>query len=338
MLQIFFTAANAMLPIVLLILLGMLLKKLGVFTDSSLQVGNKLVFVLFLPASLFINVYNIDSFQDLRWDVIGYCAGVVLLIFLLGLATAVLTSRDITRRGVILQCTFRSNFAIIGLSLAAALGGDEAQAVAALVSAILVPLFNVLSVIALTVFDGSGHRHSLKEILWDIAKNPLIIGILLAFCCLWIRQLQRQYLGQVVFSLREQTPFLYTILNQLKACTTPVALIVLGGRFRFSAAKGIFKEIFVGTLWRTVLAPVLGVGIAMLLSRYTGWIRFGPMEYPAIIALFGSPVAVSSAIMAKQMGGDEQLATQYVVWTSIVAIFTLFGLICAMMAAGLLAM
>ena len=65
--HILLTAANAVLPIVLLILTGSVLKRMGLLSDGFLKTGNKLVFVLFLPASLFINVYNIENISNLRW-------------------------------------------------------------------------------------------------------------------------------------------------------------------------------------------------------------------------------------------------------------------------------
>lgn len=334
--QIFLTAANAVLPIVLLILVGYVLKRKGIVTKEFLKVANKLVFTLCLSATMFINVYSIESIRDLRWDVIGYCMAMTLIIFLLGLGTAMVSTRQINRRGVIVQCIFRSNFAIIGLPLAAAVGGMEAEAVSAVVSAFLVPLFNVLAVVALTVFDNNEKGSHFRGVLKGIAKNPLILGTVAAFVCILIRQLQNVVFGSVVFTIEKQLPFVYKALSQLKNCTTPLALVVMGGQFEFSAAKGMLKEILVGTVWRIVLAPLLGVGVAMLLTRYSGFIRFGPNEYPAILALYGSPVAVSSAIMAKQMGGDEQLATQYVVWTSIASVLTIFLLVSAMLAMGLL--
>ena len=334
--HVFLTAANAVFPIVLLILVGAYLRKIGLLSEGFLKTGNKLVFVLCLPVALFINVYNIENIYDLRWDVIVYCVVMVLVIFFLGLATAVMTTKEHTRRGVLLQCVFRSNYAIIGLPLAAAIGGSEAQAVAALVSAFVIPLFNVLAVIALSMFDNRQQRHHVRAVLVDIMKNPLIIGTCLAIVCLVIRHLQVKNLGYLAFSIKGQLPFVYTALNYLKNCVTPLALIVMGGQFQFSATRGILKEITVGTLWRIVLAPILGVGIAILLSRYTGIINFGINEYPALVALFGSPVAVSSAIMAKQMGGDEQLATQYVVWSSIASVLTVFLLVSGLMAMGLL--
>lgn len=143
--------------------------------------------------------------------------------------------------------------------------------------------------------------------------------------------------GSAVFTLKQQGKLFYTALNNLKAIASPFALLVLGGQFEFSAVRGLLKEIAAGTLWRIVLAPLLGVGGAVILSRSFGILSCGVNEYPALIALFGSPVAVSSAVMAGSMGGDEQLATQLVVWTSLLSIITIFAQVCILMGFGLLA-
>ena len=79
---------------------------------------------------------------------------VIVLLFLLGWVVAVTTTKVPQRRGVIAQCVFRSNFAIIGLPLAQALGGEAAMGTAAIVSAFSIPIFNVFAVIALSVFLG----------------------------------------------------------------------------------------------------------------------------------------------------------------------------------------
>ena len=337
MVHILSTAANAVFPIILLIAVGFCLKKYGFLSEDFLRVGNKLIFNVCLPVMLFVNVYNIESIHSLRWDLIIYCVALVVVIFLLGLATAVMTTNVISRRGVLLQCTFRSNFAIIGLSLAAAVGGSEAESMAAVVSAFVIPVYNILGVVALTVFDEGKKRHDFTGVLLSIAKNPMIIGVLTGLLCLVIRYLQGYVFREPVFLVRRELPFVMTALSQLKSCTTPLALIILGGQFQFSAAKDALKEVVIGSVWRIVIAPVLGIGAAILLSKYTDLIDFGPNEYPALVALFGSPTAVSSAIMARQMGGDGQLATQYVVWTSLGSIVTLFLTVCVLMSMGMLA-
>ena len=356
MLPIFLTALNAIFPIVLLILLGYWLRHSGFLTEDFLKIGNKLVFRLFLPAMLFVNIYSIEDFSAINWGLVLYSVSVVFLLFGIGLVLSVLTTQDRRRRGVILQCAFRSNFAIIGISLAASLAGDAPGAaqtvngVVAIIQAFTIPLFNILGVIALTVFvrrpvqdpqtqDGApGAKHTpWSQILTDILRNPLIIGIALGVGALALRFAQEHFLGQTVFTLKKDLAFLYRAVESLGQVATPLALIVLGGQFTFSAAKSMTREILVGTCSRILLAPLLGVGCAILLSECSPLLSFGQTEYPALIALFGTPVAVSSAIMAKEMHNDGQLAAQLVVFTSIFSLFTLFAQVFLLMSFGLLA-
>lgn len=332
---ILYTAVEAVVPIILLILLGVWLRHRKLLSDGFLNTGNKLVFRLGLPCMLFVNVYSIESLDAVHWDVILYACAMILLVFFLGLVTAVLTTPVPERRGVILQCSFRSNSAIIGLTLAAALGGPEAEAVAACTAAVTIPLFNVLAVIALSMFSKGEKKQSFGKICMDIVKNPLIHGVLLGLLCLGIRWLQAVAFGEVVFRLNRQLSFVYTALQWLKTLTTPLSLIVLGGQFVFSAVKELKKEIIVSTLWRVVFAPTLAIGGAVALSKM-GALNCGVNEFPALVGLFDSPVAVSSAIMASQMDNDEQLATQLVVWTTIFSAFTIFATVCILMAMGLL--
>ena len=78
-----------------------------------------------------------------------------------------------------------------------------------------------------------------------------------------------------------------------------------------------------GTVFRILIAPVIGLALTYLCCEL-GWITCGPGEYGSLIALFGSPVAVSSAIMVTSIGGDDELARQYVVWTSVASMISLF--------------
>lgn len=353
------TAVNAIVPIVLLIVLGYILKRIKFLTGEFLKIGNKLVFNVCLPSMLFINIYNIDDLSSVDWSLVIYSVVAVFVIFGIGLVTSILTTQDNRRRGVILQCCYRSNFAIIGISLAASLAGNAAGAadtvngVVAIIQAFTIPIFNILAVISLSIFvgrtdaqvdengmlvKGAKHHTDVKKILLNIIKNPLIIGIVLGLVFVGLRYVEIAIWGSPApFTIKDDLTFIYDTLDDLKSIATPLALIVLGGQFEFSAVKGMSKEIIVGTVFRIVIAPLIGVGCAVLLSEFTDLVQFGQTEYPALIALFGTPVAVSSAIMAGEMGNDEQLAGQLVVWTSIASIVTLFATVFLLMTFGLLA-
>lgn len=337
MLDILMYAVNAVMPIILLIILGYMLKIKGFFGADFLKMANKMVFRVCLPTLLFYNVYNISNLGAIRWDVVLYCLVIIAILFALGLLTVVFFVKDKKQKGVILQCVFRSNFAIIGLPLSEALGGAEGIAVAAILSAFTIPFFNILAVISLSVFVSEGDaKIDVKDILMKIVKNPLIIGVCAGLVVLVIRSfIPVNTEGELAFSISGNLKFLYTAIGNVAKIASPLALIVLGGQFNFSAVKGMFKEIVIGTAWRIVVAPVIGVVTAVVLGKL-GVLRFDVTVYPALVALFGSPVAVSSAIMAGEMDNDEQLASQLVVWTSVGSMFTIFLIVFALKYARLL--
>ena len=335
--DIIVTATNSIAPVILTILLGYILMQKGFLNKEFVKVGNKMVFKLCLPVMLFVNVYNIESFASIQWDIVLYCVVAVVVIFAIGLVIAALTTSVPERKGVILQCTFRSNFGLIGLALVSTMAGDSAVAVAAIISTFTIPVFNILSVLALSMYVGSNTdwKKTCRDVLKKIVTNPLIIGIALGMVTLVIRELQIALLGEMAFSVKRDVKFLYTTLNNIKGIASPFSLLVLGAEFEFSSVKGLLKEIAAGTVSRLVLAPVIGIGGVILLSNM-GILSCGPDVYPGLVALFGSPVAVSSAIMAGSMGNDKQLATQLVVWTSLLSIVTIFLLVCVLMGMGLI--
>lgn len=337
--ETFLFAVNAIMPVIMLIFLGYFLKKKGFLDEGWFKKGNKLVFKVCLPLLLFVNVYNIESFGSIDWSVVIYSEIAIFAIFAFGLFLVKLTVPDRKQKGVVLQCVFRSNFAIIGLPLAETLGGPEGVGIAAVLSAFSIPTFNVLAVIALSMFSESdeGKKVSFVDMAKKIAKNPLILGVLCGLVALGIRSVMPvNEDGSLVFSLSGSLPFLYAAVSNVAKICSPLALIILGGLFDFAAVKELRKQIIIGTFARVVVVPFTVIGVAVLLSSYMDVLSFDSTVYPALVALFGSPVAVSSAIMAQEMDNDGVLAGQLVVWTSIASIFTLFLMIAVLRGIGLL--
>lgn len=197
-----------------------------------------------------------------------------------------------------------------------------------------IPLINILAVLSLSIWRENG-KISSAQILKGIIHNPLIQGVFWGMVALALRLAQERIFGEVVFALNRHLQPVYTVLNWIKAMTTPLALLVLGGQFTFSAVKGLRKEIVICSICRLLLAPLVAIGGAYLLDRW-GIITCGASDYPALVALFASPVAVSCAIMAAEMDNDEQLANQLGVWTTVFSSVTLFGISCLLMACGLM--
>ena len=148
----FLFALNAIMPIILLIFFGYVLKKKNFLDEAWFKKGNKFVFRACLPVLLFVNVYNIESFDAIDWSVVLFSEVSIFVIFFLALIMVKLFVPNEKQKGVILQCAIRSNYAIIGIPLAEALGGAESVGIAAVISAFSIPTFNVLAVISLSMF------------------------------------------------------------------------------------------------------------------------------------------------------------------------------------------
>lgn len=315
------------MPILLLASIGYFLREIHFADDAFFKKANSMVFKVFLPVLLFNNVYSIESLSDIKWDVVVYCVIAVLAMSLFAYLTSGFVAKTRKQKGVLTQCAFRSNYAIIGIPLAESLGGAASVAFASVLSAVAIPLFNVLAVIILSHYADDEHEASVKKTLAKTAKNPLILGVLCGVIVVFLRNIL-----PFDFTIKDNLPFLYSAINSMSKIASPLALIILGARFDFSKVTFLYKQIAWGTFTKTVLTPVAALGFAVILSEYAGIITLTATEYPALIALFSTPVAVSSAVMVGEIGGDEQLAGQLVVWTSIMSMLTMFIIIFVMKA------
>lgn len=326
--DIFMFSFNAVMPILLMMMLGYFLRAVHFADEAFFKKANTLVFKVFLPVLLFINVYDIESLSSVNWGAVVYTMIIVVLLCLLGLSLTKLLFRTRSKIGPLCQCSFRSNYAIIGIPLAETLGGSAGVGFACVLSAATIPLFNILAVIILSHYSGEKHTASVKATIKKTATNPLIIGVLLGVLVLAIRSsLPLNESGEIIFSIARDMPPFYSALKTIAKGTTPLALIVLGARFDFSRVSSLLGEITFGTAMRLIVAPLVGIGTGILISQNTSFLNLTATEYPALISLFSSPIAVSSAVMVSEIGGDEQLAGQLVVWTSVFSMFTMFGTI-----------
>ncbi|MBR2431844.1 MAG: AEC family transporter, partial [Clostridia bacterium] len=71
---------------------------------------------------------------------------------------------------------------------------------------------------------------------------------------------------------------------------------------------------------RVLVTPLIGISVAYLFFRND----FGGAQFASFIALFATPVAVSSVPMAQELGGDTTLAGQLVVWTTLFSAASIF--------------
>ena len=310
---------NAVFPLILVAAFGFFSRKNNTLTDEFLKVGNKFCFKYGFFFMMFTTIYDIESFDKINWYVILFAVIGVLLLFFIGLIYIVFFVKDPKQKGVVHQAFYRSNFAIIGMPLAMNIFGNEGLEAAAIISAFIVPLFNVLAVISLSLFVENKKESSVKFVLKEILKNPLILGVAAGLLCLAIRPFCNGWrLASSSFA------FIYKASAALGDITPWLCILILGGNFRFSGVKNYLKPILVCIPVKLILAPALGMSLAIFLPKLFGIPAFSGAEYTALFSLFAASEAVATVSMADQMNGDAELAGQVVVWTTLISALTLF--------------
>lgn len=312
----FVFAVNAVSPILLTVVIGYILKKATLLTADLAKAINKLVFRVFLPVMLFNNIYKISDLGSFRPGYIIYSVVAIAVIFALCLVFVIFFTKDQKKRASILQGSFRANYALIGIPLAEALFGAEGVAVASILSAFTIPTFNIFAVISLSIFREGNEKPSVKKILLGIVKNPLIQGVAAGAVALLIRSLFVRF--GVEFRLTDIEPA-YKVITWLTNLASPLSLLVLGAQFEFSAVASLKREIISGVVIRNLIVPTLGLGIAYLFCK-----SFGGAEFASLVAVFATPIAVSSVPMAQEMDADATLSGQLVVWSTVFSAFSVF--------------
>ena len=309
---------NVIAPVFFLMVLGYFLVNYTSLADGKLtKQANAIVFKIFLPCMLFYNVYQSDIGSEIhsRIRLCIWAAGGLLILFVL---LCLIVPRIVTQenqQGVVIQGIFRSNYVIFGVAVVQNMYGPKSTTTAAILSAILVPMYNFLAVVVLSIF-GEKRENDLKKIILDIIKNPLIISSVLG----------------IIFSLlgiRLPTA-VDTTVQDLAKLSTPIAFMILGGDLDFSKVKGNLKTAFVVLTIKLVILPLIMIPMVVMMGYRDADLLSGVLAYQ-------TPVAVSSYIMAQQAGADGQLAGQLVVFSSVLSIFTLFVTIFILRTMGLLA-
>ena len=308
---------NVIAPVFFLMVLGYLLVNYTSLADRKLtKQANAIVFKIFLPCMLFYNVYQSDIGAEIhsRIKLCIWAAGGLLILFVLLCLIVPKVVKQENQQGVVIQGIFRSNYVIFGVAVVQNMYGVKSTTTAAILSAILVPMYNFLAVVALSIF-GEKRETDWKKIILDIVKNPLIISSVLG----------------IIFSLlgiRLPTA-VDTTVQDLAKLSTPIAFMILGGELDFSKVKGNLKVASVVLTIKLVILPLIMIPMIVMMGYRDADLLSGLLAYQ-------TPVAVSSYIMAQQAGADGQLAGQLVVFSSVLSIFTLFVTILILRTIGLL--
>jgi len=303
MLQSLMFTVNSVLPVFIVVIVGLILKKLNIITDSFNDTASKVVFNVALPLMLFSNVSTADLKQEFDLKLLIFTMAVTILAFCILWIISSFFIKNKQSLGAFVQGAFRSNFALIGVPLTMNILGQEAVAKTSIVLAFIIPVLNVLAVIILTATAENTQSRGLRKTFVNIMKNPLIIACL----------------SGIPFSVFHiKLPLVMTnTINTLSDLATPLALLTIGSSLTLVGLKRTFLLSVTASFIKTAVIPAIFIPIALILG-------FKGTDIGILFIYLAAPTAVSSYIMARAMKSDDELSGNIVLISTFLSMITCF--------------
>ena len=249
----FLFSINATLPVFAVMVLGFLLRKTGFLTEGFCKTANALMFKLCLPIMLLRQMAQMRPADLVDGGFLAYafCSTLATVLAFWMLSRKVL--RDKRLVGAFAQGSFRGNTALLGTVFLESICGSRTYAPLIILAA--VPLYNVLSVVILSLEADGGSRLDkahLLSALKGVAKNPILWGIFLG--------LPFALLALPIPTAADKA------LSMLGNLASPLSLLVIGAEFRWEAALQRKGPTFGASFLKLVVLPGLLIPLGALLG------------------------------------------------------------------------
>jgi predicted permease len=287
------------LPVFATIWLGWLIRRIGLVDGSFFVQTNSLVFYVCLPLLLVYKIGTADFAASVNLSLILGTGLAISISFIAAFLFGRMRGYAPAILGAFSQGSFRGNLAYIGLAIIYNGFGDAGLARAGVLLGFLVPLLNVFAILALTLPNRK--TVSPRSIFLQMIGNPLIIASLIGIG--W------SYLHIPMPLIVDRFFHIATSM------TLPLALLAIGGNFSLARMRGNLATAALATTMKLLILPLIAAVLLLLLG-----VRGMDLGIGLIMA--GAPAAVTTYIMADQMGGDAQLAGSIVVMSTMLSLVT----------------
>ncbi len=306
---------NATVPVFLMMILGLLFRKIGWIDEAFAEKMNQFVFTVPLPVLVFSDLATVDFAQVWNMKFVLFCFGATIISIGISAAISFLW-KDRSIRGEFIQASYRSSAALLGIAFIQNIYGTSGMAPLMIIGS--VPLYNIMAVLVLSFTrpgQSSLDKALVKKTLKGIVTNPIIIGI--AAGLLWS-------------ALKiPMPPILEKTVSSIGGVATPMGLMAMGATFDIRKAFAKVKPAVTATLIKLV-------GFCAIFLPAAVWLGFRNEELVAILVMLGSATTVSSFVMARNMGHEGVLSSSVVMLTTMFSAFTLTGWLYILRSLGLI--
>ena len=301
-----FDITITLLPILLLLIFGNLLRRNGFPGGDFWLLADKVVYWILFPALLLHNttIVKLNPIIFTDYAIIFLSALVGTAIFSIIMSKIMHHSPAIA--GSVFQGAVRHN-TFIAFGVAEALIGPEALIIAAVATSVLVAPTNLLCIATLVTLknkneNGLTNNGLIKRLIKELIKNPLLIAITIGL------SLNISGIGKL--------PIIDDTAKILSHATLPFALLCVGAGIRIKQIKIAIDAVIISIIGKFIIFAAITVILIYVLDL-KGDIAMVAIIYAAI------PTAASGYSLARQLGGDAPLMAGIITVETLIAIITM---------------
>jgi predicted permease len=290
---------NSLFPIFTLLLLGSILKRLGLTDSVFLTTADRLIYYFFFPVMLFWKIGGASFDQGIDWNFCIASLLAILAMFLLSIPVIKLFAISDFKAGSFAQGCYRFN-TYIGVAVILNSLGTEGVKYFGIVIGFAIPLINLFAVSTLIWFSGRevGFRRRLTIVASALVANPLILG------CLAGIAYSRMFGSFPVF--------INNSLSLISMVALPLALISIGGSLSFAGVRGNLAPTFLAAGMKLVVLPLFGL-LFYTLFDVTG------VPFKTGMIFLALPASTAIYVLSSQMNSDTDLASSVIVISTVLS-------------------
>ena len=281
-------------PVFILIILGNLLRRIGVPELSFWHISDKLIYWVLIPALLFHHVSQITLSSTMLANYAVVILSGLFIVTTLSFITGKLLGYTPQIWTSVMQGAARHN-AFIALAIAGSLFGDEGLALGAIFMVILIPIINIFIVSAMATTlnqeKGNNSRASILDVLFELIKNPFILAIVTGLV--------------ISFVDAERIIIIHETTGLLGSAALPIMLLSIGANIKIRELSLTITPIIIANVLKLFIFPIVVIFVAKSMS-------LSQFETTVAVIFAAVPTAASSYSLAKQFGGDTQLMTSII--------------------------
>lgn len=299
-----FTILQTLLPIFLVMGLGMLSVKLKIFSVEDSKIFSNYDYYIGFPVLIFYsllntnfkNVFSIPFFLTNTLNL-----GIVILLVLLFAGIFKMPKKV---RGMLVMAGIYGNVAYMGIPLSEFIFGKSGIGYASIIVGLVSIFCLSVGIFLLEFFNGM--KTSFGSILKNMAKNPIIIAVIL---------------GIFAGILNIKFPkFINDFLILVSKSAAPIALFAIG-MFFFKKNVVVSKmQIFMLCIVNLLILPIITIFLGKLFG-----LDGTSAAFKVSILQAAMPLAATNFVLAQRYQIDQEVVANSIIYSTLFSFFTLGG-------------